>query len=266
MIHPTAIIEDRTNISEDVEIGPYTFIGKDVEIAAGNIVYNSVTIMGPTIIGKNNRIYPYASVGHDPQDKKFKGEKTQLIIGNDNIFRESVTVNRGTVSGSSVTTIGNGNLFMSCSHVAHDCIIGNDNVFVNGSSLAGHVTIGNNSTLGAFVGVQQYRKIGDFSFVGAYTKVVKDIPPFFMIDGKDKRIRKSTINKIGLKRSGFTDEEIQELVKLHKIFHTPELTEQESLKKIEMQIKMTDNIRYFLDFIRTSETGGPRELYMQNGQ
>src|SRR5882672_4980020 len=172
MIHPTAIVSSRARLSANVTVGPYSIIGDQVTIHDGVEIAGHVVIEGPCEIGEYTRIYPFASIGQPPQDLKYKGEETRLVIGRRNVIREYVTMNRGTVGGGALTSVGDDNLFMAQSHVAHDCIVGSGNIFANNSALAGHVTVGDHATLTAYVGAHQFCRIGDHAFIGGFSKLV----------------------------------------------------------------------------------------------
>jgi UDP-N-acetylglucosamine acyltransferase len=211
MIHDTAIIDASAQIAADVEIGAYSVIGADVEIASGTVVGPHVVVMGPSKIGHDNRIFQFSSIGEAPQDKKYQGERTWLELGDRNVIREFVTLNRGTDEGNGKTIIGSDNLFMAYSHVAHDCLVGNHIVFANAASLSGHVEVGDYAILGGFTSVHQFTQIGSESFCGLGSVVTQDIPPFSTAAGN--RARVIGINKEGLKRKGFSAELIQALHK-----------------------------------------------------
>ncbi|MDX1409022.1 MAG: acyl-ACP--UDP-N-acetylglucosamine O-acyltransferase, partial [Saprospiraceae bacterium] len=183
MIHPTAIIDPAAELAEEVQVGPYSVIGPDVKIGAGTVIAPHVVINGPTTIGRNNRIFQFASVGEECQDKKYKGEPTRLEIGDDNVIRESVTIHRGTIQDNSLTRIGSRNLLMAYVHVAHDCMVGDDCIFANNASIAGHAHVGNGVILGGMTGVHQFCKIGSYSMTSGCSFVTKDIPAYVMAAG-----------------------------------------------------------------------------------
>ena len=214
MIDSRAEIHPEAKIGSDVTIGPWTVIGPNVEIGDGTIIGPHVVIAQNTRIGKNNHIYQFASIGENPQDKKYAGEETWLEIGDGNRIREFCTFNRGTVQDKCLTKIGNNNLFMAYVHIAHDCIIGDETLFVNNSSLAGHVVVGDYAILGGFSGVHQYVRIGEHSMIGKSTYVKKDVVPYVMLDGYDPRPR--GINSVGLKRRGFSEEQITNIKRAYK--------------------------------------------------
>jgi UDP-N-acetylglucosamine acyltransferase len=246
MIHKTAIIDPKAKISKNVQIGPYTIIGPDVEIAENNIIQSHVNIVGKTIIGKGNKFHPFASVGSDPQDLKYKSEKTTLIIGQDNTIREHVTINTGTVQGGGLTKIGNNNLIMIGAHIAHDCIIGNNIVMANNTAIAGHAEIEDFVIIGAKCGVQQFTRIGKRAMIGGMTGVLRDVIPYGLSTGNRNYL--NGINVVGLRRDKVSNKDILGLTDAYKeIFKTEVLSE--NLKNLNG--KYTDNplVKDVLDFI-----------------
>ena len=215
-IHPTAIVEEGAKLAKDVVLGPYAVIGKDVTIDSGVTVGAHATLSGPTVIGKDCKIFPYAAIGSDAQDKKYNGEEAFLKIGERNIFREFTTVNRGTKGGS--TIIGNDNLFMAYSHVAHDAQIGNNCAFANSANIAGHVVVEDNVVLGGLVGVHQYCRIGRCAMVGGGGMAAQDVPPFTIAQGD--RARLFGLNIVGLRRNGFSLDVVNALKGAYReLFH-----------------------------------------------
>ena len=252
--HKTAIIDPNAKIAEDVEIGPYSIIGPNVSIDSGTVVGPHVVINGDTVIGKNNRFFQFASIGEVPQDLKYKGEQTKLIIGDDNTFRECVTINLGTAQDNGETVIGSRNLFMAYSHVAHDCIIGNDHIFVNACSLAGHIIVGDFVHVGAYCGVHQFCQIGSVSFVSHSCTVVKDVPPYVMvIGGTDSTV--CGLNSIGMRREGYTDEDISALKKAYKIIYRQGLKVSEAIEKLSELVPECSHVQNFVDFLSNSNRG-----------
>ena len=251
LIHSTAIIDPSAQIADDCEIGPYSIIGADVEIGSGTIVKAHAVITGPTVIGKNNVIYSFAAVGGDPQDLKFAGERTELIIGDHNTIRENATIHRGTGDGGGITKIGSNNLFMAYTHVAHDCMVGNHVIMSNAVSLAGHVVVGDHSILGGFTGVHQFTHIGAHSFSGFGSMVNRDIPPYVLVAGNHARA--IGINKKGLQRRDFDNETV---AALHTAFRTlikSRLPREEALVKLEDLIQQYAEVREFVEFVTSSE-------------
>ncbi|MBU2541789.1 MAG: acyl-ACP--UDP-N-acetylglucosamine O-acyltransferase [Candidatus Omnitrophica bacterium] len=251
-IHKTAIVDKQAQLTDDVEIGPYCFIGPDVKIASGSRIGAHAVIEGHTSIGKNCKIFTGACLGSIPQDLKYQGEKTYLEIGENNIFREYVTVNLGTESGSK-TVIGKNNLLMAYSHVAHDCIVGDECIIANCGTLAGHVTIQDKAVIGGLVAVHQFVTVGRLSIIGGCSKVVQDIPPFSTCDGHPTRVY--GINMVGLKRNGVSQEEIMQLKKSFKILFMSKLSFPHAIEKVKAQIRVSQSISYLIDFIKNSKRG-----------
>ncbi|RUO25420.1 acyl-[acyl-carrier-protein]--UDP-N-acetylglucosamine O-acyltransferase [Aliidiomarina minuta] len=251
MIHETAIIETGAKLGANVEVGPWTFIGSNVEIGDNCKIGSHVVLRGPTWLGRNNQIFQFSSIGEDCQDKKYAGEDTKLIIGDNNVFRECTTVHRGTVQDNRLTQIGDGNLFMAYVHVAHDCVIGNDNILANATTLAGHVHVGDQVIMGGFTGVHQFCKIGSHAFTAVNSVVIQDIPPYIMAQGHNAVPR--AINAEGLKRRNFSKEQIQNIRRAFKILYRSGLTLDNALSEIRgMQAEELD---IMVDFIDSSSRG-----------
>ena len=249
-IHSTAIIHDKSKIDDSVEIGPFCIIDEDVEIKKGTKLLSHVVLKGPTTIGKNNVFYQFCTIGEDTPDKKFKGEETTLVIGDENIFREGVTVHRGTVQDKSTTVIGNKNLFMAYAHVAHDCVVGDGNVFANNAGIAGHVNVGNNITIGALTTIHQFCNIGDYSFIGMNTSINMDIPAFVKVAADPARI--IGLNSVGMSRNDISSESISLIKKAYKLVYRKSLKIDEAIKKLKELNK--DQNDSFLDiFIKSLE-------------
>lgn len=253
MIHSQAIIDPSAKIADDVSIGPFTVIGADVEIGSGTTIASHVVINGPTKIGKDNRIFQFASVGEKPQDLKFNDDPTELIVGDRNTIREYVTLHRGTPGGGNVTRIGNDNLFMASSHVAHDCIIGNHIILANATALAGHVIVEDHVILGGYTTVHQFTRIGAHAFTGFSTAIDRDVLPFFTVAGN--RARAIGINKEGLKRRGFSSETIRALQDAFKLLIKSSCSHKVALEKVEELAGQDENVRKMLDFLEASERG-----------
>ena len=246
MIHKTAIIDSEAKISTNVEIGPYATIGPNVEIGENTLIQSHVNITGNTTIGKGNKLYSFASIGSDPQDLKYKGEETTLIIGDNNTIREHVTINTGTVQGGGLTKIGNNNLIMIGAHIAHDCIIGNNIVMANNTAIAGHAEIEDFVIIGAKCGVQQFTRIGKRAMIGGMTGVLRDVIPYGLSTGNRNYL--NGINVVGLRRDKVSNKDILGLTDAYKeIFKTEVLSE--NLKNLNG--KYTDNplVKDVLDFI-----------------
>lgn len=246
MIHKTAIIDSKAKISINVEIGPYATIGPNVEIGENTLIQSHVNITGNTTIGKENKLYSFASIGSDPQDLKYKGEETTLLIGDNNTIREHVTINTGTVQGGGLTKIGNNNLIMIGAHIAHDCIIGNNIVMANNTAIAGHAEIEDFVIIGAKCGVQQFTRIGKRAMIGGMTGVLRDVIPYGLSTGNRNYL--NGINVVGLRRDKVSNKDILGLTDAYKeIFKTEVLSE--NLKSLNG--KYTDNplVKDVLDFI-----------------
>ena len=246
MIHKTAIIDPKAKISSSVEIGPYTVVGPNVEIDDHVSIQSHVNIVGYTKIGKENIIYPFASIGNDPQDMKYKGEKTELIIGDKNVIREYTTINPGTVQGGGVTKIGSNNLIMISAHIAHDCIIGNNVVIANSAAIAGHAEINDYVVIGGNCGVQQFTRIGKMAMIGGMTGVSRDVIPYGLSIGNRNYL--NGVNVVGLRRNNVPNKDIIELTTAYKIiFKTENLNE--NLNKLHGDFKNNILVKEVVDFI-----------------
>ena len=252
--HPTAVIHPKAKIACNVTVGPYTVIGEDVELGEHCEVMSHVVLGGPTKLGKGNRIFPYASIGLDPQDTKYQGEPTLLEVGDGNIFREFVTVHRGTVTDVGVTRIGNHNLLMAYVHIAHDCQLTDHIIMANGASLAGHVEIGNHAIVGAFCGIHQFCRIGAYSFLGSYTVVNKDILPYSKTSA-ERPMSVYGANRLGLERLGLPSEEIDELQAAFRILCRSKLNTTQAIEKLETNGIKSSHVRALVDFMKTSQRG-----------
>lgn len=250
MIDRHAIVSPRAELAADVVVGPFSVIGADVRIGAGTIVGPHVVINGPTTIGAGNRIHQFASLGDAPQDKKYGGEPTRLEIGDRNIFRESCTMNRGTIHDKGVTRIGDDNLFLAYSHVAHDCMVGSNTVFSNCASLAGHVEIGDWVILGGLSAVHQHCKIGAHAFLAGGAIVTRDVPPYVMVAGN--HAVPHAVNSEGLKRRGYTEEQIRAIREAYRLVYRSDLKLSDALQQIEPSAAERPELRLFVDFIRSS--------------
>ncbi len=252
-IDSRAIVSKKAEIGENVTIGPYSTIGEGVKIGNQCQIDSHVSIVGDTEIGENNVFFPFSSIGRIPQDLKFKGEITQLKIGNDNTFREFITLNVGTEGGGGITSIGNGNFFMAYSHIAHDCHIGHNTIFANAATLAGHVEVDDFATIGAFSGIHQHCRIGKHAFIGGYSVITQDALPYILSVGN--RARSHGVNIIGLRRKGFPKEVIEAIKSAYKILFRSKLLLSEALSKAESELGSFEEVRYFCEFIRDSKRG-----------
>lgn len=252
--HPSSIIHPKAQIAGSVSVGAYAVIGEGVELGEDCEVMSHVVLEGPAKIGKHNRFFPFVSIGQAPQDLKYRGEPTRLEIGDENTFREFVTVNRGTVQAGGVTRIGNHNLLMAYVHIAHDCQLGNHIVMANGASLAGHVEIGDYASVGAFCGVHQFTRLGAYCFIGAYTVINKDILPY-MKTTADRPMKVLGANKIGLERLGLSKDDIEELDEACRLLCRSKLNTTQALEAIEARRFSSAHVEALVAFIRTSERG-----------
>jgi len=251
-IHPTAIISKKARLADDIQVGPYTIIGDNVVVGRAAKLGAYCIIEGNTTIGKSCEIFTGTVIGSRPQDLKYKGEKNFLSIGDNNIIREYCTFNPGTGEGGK-TVIGNSNLFMAYSHIAHDCIVGNNCVIANNGTLAGHVTIEDQAIVGGLVAIHQFVRMGKLSIVGGCSKVVQDIPPFSTCDGHPARIY--GLNLIGLRRNGIPKDSIEQLNHAFKILFNSGLVMKHALEKIEKEIRPCNEVSYLINFIKNSQRG-----------
>jgi len=253
MIHPTAIIDPKAELAENIEVGPYVVIGGNVTIGRGTVIGAHAVIDGWTRIGEDNRIFPMASVGGIPQDLKYKGEKTWLVIGDRNIVREFATLQPGTVTGIGETVIGCDNLFMAYCHVAHDCLIGNRVIMANGSTLAGHVLVEDFAILGGLSAIHQFVHIGESAMLSGGAMVGQDVVPYTIAAGDRARMR--GLNVVGLRRRGFTEENIAILKKAYRILVFSRLKIKDALVRIRNELPPIPQLSHFVEFIEKSERG-----------
>ena len=252
-IHQTALINRQAEIDSDVEIGPYSVIGAGVRIGQQTRVASHVVIEGRTSVGQSNTIYQFATIGSRPQDLKYKGEASELIIGNHNTIREYVSLNPGTAGGGMVTRVGDHNLLMMHCHIAHDCLIGSHNIIANGATLGGHVIVQDYVIVGGLVGIHQFARIGSGAILGAGSMVSKDVPPFCNATGDRARLR--GLNLEGLKRRGFTTTAIDALKKAYRIIFQSKLKTKDALEKVRRELSPTAEIDILLAFIAQSQRG-----------
>lgn len=252
-IDERAIVDPGAQLGEDVRIGPFAVIGADVEIGPGTWIGPHVVIRGPTRIGRENRIYQFASIGEDPQDKKYDGEPTRLEIGDRNTIREYVTINRGTIQDRGATTIGNDNWIMAYVHIAHDCVIGDDNILANAVTLAGHVHIDSFANLGGFTKVHQFCRIGRYSFCGMDTGLTRDVPPYVTASGMPAQ--PFGINSEGLRRRGFAAEQIANIKRAYKLLYRNGLRLEEAREQIAELAATQPEIVVLSEFLENSERG-----------
>ena len=254
MIDARADIHPEACLAEGVRVGPWTQIGAGVEIGTGTIIESHVVIKGPTKIGKNNHIFQFASIGEIPQDKKFKGEDTWLEIGDNNVIRESCTLNRGTVQGGGVTRLGNDNLLMAYVHIAHDCLLGNGNVLANYVALAGHVIVEDHVIMGGYAAAHQFCTLGSYSFIGGNSAIVKDVLPYLMIAG-GQNPNAFGLNSEGLKRHAFSVETISALKQAYKIIFRQNLTVAEALTALQDLVQAVPEVALMVKGLENSQRG-----------
>jgi UDP-N-acetylglucosamine acyltransferase len=253
LIDPTARIDKHAQLAENVSVGSFSVIGPDVKIGSGTVIGPHVVIKGPTSIGQHNRIYQFTSIGEDPQDKKYAAELTRLEIGDRNTIREFTSMHRGTQQDHSVTQIGNDNLFMAYTHVAHDCVIGNHVIMANGASLAGHVRLNNHAILGGFTLVHQFTQIGQYSFAAMGSAITQDIPPFIMVGGKPTRPH--GINSVGMERNGISAEDIRLIRKAYKIIYKMNLRLEDAIDQMEDLAGDSKELSDMVSFLRNVRRG-----------
>jgi UDP-N-acetylglucosamine acyltransferase len=253
VIHPQAEIHPSAKIGENVSIGPWTVIGADAQIGDGTHIASHVVIAERTIIGRDNEIHSFASLGNAPQDLTYKGEGTSLEVGDNNVFREYCTVNRGTAKGGGVTRIGNHNYFMAYTHVGHDGIIGDHNTLVNCSALSGHVTIQDHVIIGAYSAIHQFCRVGSYCFIARATYVSKDILPFTMATGYVAEV--CGVNTVGLKRSGYTSDQVENIRRAYKIIFRRGLTVQQALVELYEIVANCPEIKPLIEALETTKRG-----------
>ena len=253
MIHSTAIISSKAEIDSNVEIGPYSIIGKNVFIGSGTVIGPHVVVDPYVTIGADCNIFQYAAIGAPPQSLKFEGGETYVKIGRGTIVREFVTIHRGTESGGGITEVGEENLLMAYTHIAHDCKTGRKVVLSNNATLAGHITIGDNATIGGLVAIHQFVRIGDYAFVGGKSAVVKDVPPYVIASGD--RAKLHGLNSVGLKRHGFSENTVSSLKKTYRIIFRIGLTMNEAIERVRAEVEQIPEVLGFIDFIKSSQRG-----------
>jgi len=252
-IHPTAIVDKNSMIAESAEIGPYCIVREGARIGENVKLLSHVVIEGETEIGPNTTVYPFATIGLPPQDLKYRGEKTGVKIGSNNIIREYVTVHRGSVGGSGFTVIGDNNFIMAYAHIAHDCLLGNGIIMANVATLGGHIEVQDHAVFGGLVAAHQFTRVGAYAMVGGMSGIAQDIPPYTVAMGP--RACLYGLNVIGLKRHGFSQETINELGKAYKILFRNKNTLKEAVKKVQEELSYTEEIKNLLEFIKNSKRG-----------
>jgi UDP-N-acetylglucosamine acyltransferase len=253
MIHPTALVDPKAELADDVEIGAFTIVDSKVRIDAGTVIGPHAVITGRTTIGKNNHIFQFTSIGEQPQDKKYAGEDTELIIGDNNTIRELCTFSRGSMQGGGVTKIGNDNWLMACVHIAHDCILGDNIIMANNASLAGHVNVGNHAILSGYSLIHQFCSVGEHSFTSFASHVNQSIPPYVTVSGEKARVK--GINSEGLKRRGFTAEQINQVRRAYKSIYREGRPLEEAKAVLADMAKEHPEIKPLADFLNAAERG-----------
>jgi UDP-N-acetylglucosamine acyltransferase len=253
-IHPQAIVAPAAKLGKGVKVGAYAMVGEDVELGEGCVVHPHAVVQGTSKFGKNNVFHPFSVIGGDPQDYTFRGERVELVAGDGNIFREYVTVSRGTKKGGGLTSLGNENFFLSYAHVGHDCRIGSNTLFVNGATLAGHVTVEDFVTIGAFCPVHQFCRIGRYAYIGASTVITQDVPPFSKIV-TERETKSFGINTIGLERKGFSPERLQALKRAYRLLLRAKLNTTQALAEMRKSLGDSADVQELIKFIESAERG-----------
>ena len=253
-VHPSAVIHPGAKLGANVRVGPYCILGEEVEIEDGCELMAHVYMDGPLRVGPGNRFFPYSSIGVVPQDLKFRGERTETVIGRENTFREFITVHRGTAGGGSLTRIGDGNLIMAYAHIAHDCRIGDHTVLANGTTLAGHVLIEDYAVIGAFSGIHQFCRVGRHSLVGGYSVITRDVLPFSKTVS-ERKVHAYGINTVGLERHGFSSERRNKLSRAMRLLLSSKLNTTQALAKIREEVAGSEDVKELIRFTESSERG-----------
>jgi UDP-N-acetylglucosamine acyltransferase len=253
-IHPHAVVASSAKLAPGVKIGAYAVVGEEVDLAEGCILHPHALVGGPAKYGRNNVFYPFCAVGGDPQDYTFRGERTELVVGDGNIFREYVTVNRGTKKGGGVTRVGNENFFLAYSHLGHDDQIGNQTLFVNGATLAGHVAVEDFATIGSFSVVHQFCRVGRYAYVGACTVIVQDVPPFSRVV-TDRQTKSYGVNTIGLERKGFSKERLAVLDRAFRLLSRSKMNTTQALAEMRTRLAGSEDVQELIQFIESAERG-----------
>lgn len=253
-IDPRAVVAPGARLSAGVSIGAYAVVGEDVQLGEDCILHPHAIVNGPACLGRGNVLHPFCRIGGDPQDLKYAGERTHLEIGDRNVFREGVTVSRGTVQGGGVTRIGNDSLFMASAHVAHDCLVGNHTIFANGATLAGHVTVEDYSTIGAFSPVHQFCRVGRHAYIGASTVITRDVPPFSLVV-TERNTRCFGVNSVGLERRGFSTERIRAIESAYRLLLNSKLNTSQALEQMRITLNGSADVAELMRFMESSERG-----------
>lgn len=253
-IHLQAAVAPGAKLGSGVQIGAYAVVGDGVELGDGCVLHAHAVVEGPSKVGRDNVFHPFCSVGGDPQDLGFRGEHTELVVGDGNTFREYVTVSRGTLKGGGRTSIGNRNLFLASSHVGHDCHVGDNNLFVNGATLAGHVTVEDFSTIGFSSPVHQFCRVGRYAYVGASTVITQDVPPFSRVV-TERSTKSYGVNSIGLERKGFSKERLEALGRAYRLLLKSKMNTSQALAEMRATLGESEDVQELVSFIAAAERG-----------
>jgi UDP-N-acetylglucosamine acyltransferase len=253
-IHPQAVVAGSAKLGAAVKVGACAVVGEEVELGDGCVLHAHAVVQGPSKFGRNNVFHPFCLIGGDPQDYTYRGERAELVVGEGNIFREYVTVSRGTQKGGGKTSLGDDNFFLAYSHVGHDCQVGSHTLFVNGATLAGHVTVEDFATVGAFCPVHQYCRIGRYAYVGASTVITQDVPPFSKVV-TERETRSFGINSIGLERKGFSPERLAALKRAYRLLMRSKMNTSQALAEMKETLHESADVRELIQFIESAERG-----------
>jgi UDP-N-acetylglucosamine acyltransferase len=253
-VHEQAIVAASARVAAGVRIGAYAVIGEDVDLGEGCVLHEHAMVQGPSKIGRNNVFHPFSVVGGDPQDLRYKGERTELAIGDGNTFREYVTITRGTVGGGGKTTVGSGSLFLASSHVGHDCHVGDHTLFVNGATLAGHVTVEDYATIGFQSPVHQFCRIGRYAYIGASTVITQDVPPFSRVV-TERETKSYGVNTIGLERKGFSEERLKVLARAFRLLSRSKMNTSQALAEMRKSLGESEDVQELIRFVESAERG-----------
>jgi UDP-N-acetylglucosamine acyltransferase len=253
-IHPQAVVSASAKLGTNVRVGACAIVGEAVELGDGCVLHDHAIVQGPSTIGRDNIFHPFCVIGGDPQDLRFRAEKTELVVGEGNTFREYVTISRGTVGGGGKTTIGNRNLFLSSSHVGHDCHVGDQILFVNGATLAGHVTVEDFATIGFQSPVHQFCRVGRYAYIGASTVITQDVPPFSRVV-TERETKNYGVNTIGLERKGFSEERLKVLVRAFRLLSRSKMNTTQALAEMRKSLGESEDVQELIRFIQTAERG-----------
>ena len=253
-VDPRAVVSERARLAAGVRVGAYAVVAEDVELGSGCVLHPHAVVNGPARFGGENVFHSFCAIGGDPQDLKYQGERTVLEVGERNVFRENVTVNRGTAQGGGVTRIGNDNLFMTCAHVAHDCTVGDHTIFANAATLAGHVTVEDYVTVGAFSAVHQFCRVGRYGYIGGFTVVTQDVAPFSRV-ASDRETRCFGVNAIGLERCGFPRQRIETIERAYRLLMRSKLNTSQALEQMRAELNGSADVTELIAFIESSQRG-----------